>query len=72
MAPKVSVLMSVYNGETYLRQAIESILNQTFGDFEFIIVDDGSTDQSLGILEAWAERDSRIRILRNDSNLGLI
>ena len=42
--PKVSVLMSVYNGEKYLREAVESILNQTFRDFEFIIIDDGSTD----------------------------
>jgi glycosyltransferase involved in cell wall biosynthesis len=72
MAPKVSVLMSVYNGEAYLRQAIESILNQTFGDFEFIIVDDGSTDRSPEILAACAKQDDRIRRLQNDSNLGLI
>ena len=45
--PKISVIMSVYNGEKYLREAIESILSQTFTDFEFIIVNDGSTDSFL-------------------------
>jgi len=43
---KITVLMSVYNGEKYLRESVESILNQTFEDFEFIIIDDGSTDRS--------------------------
>ncbi|PNB77057.1 response regulator receiver protein, partial [Pseudomonas sp. FW305-BF6] len=43
--PKVSVLMSVYNGEKFLVQAVKSILNQTFKDFEFVIIDDGSTDR---------------------------
>jgi glycosyltransferase involved in cell wall biosynthesis len=70
--PKVSVIMSVFNGEPYLSQAIESILGQTFDDFEFIIVDDGSTDSSPMILETFAKKDVRIRLLRNDSNSGLI
>jgi glycosyltransferase involved in cell wall biosynthesis len=70
--PKVSVVMCVYNGELCLREAIDSILNQTFKDFEFIIVDDGSTDGTPGILEACAKQERRIRLLRNASNLGLI
>ena len=67
--PKVSVLLSVYNGERYLGEAIESILNQTFTDFEFIIVDDGSTDSSSAILASY--RDPRIHLIRNNQNLGL-
>jgi len=69
--PRVSVLMSVYNGQKYLRDAIESILNQTFRDFEFIIIDDGSTDGSWGILLEYAEPDDRIILLRNKNNVGL-
>jgi glycosyltransferase involved in cell wall biosynthesis len=64
--------MSVYNGEPYLSQAIESILSQRFDDFEFIIVDDGSTDSSPMVMETFAKKDVRIRLLRNDSNSGLI
>ena len=66
--PRVSVLMSVWNGERYLRQAIESILNQTFRDFEFLIVNDGSTDGSRDII---LSNDNRIRLLDNEANLGL-
>jgi glycosyltransferase involved in cell wall biosynthesis len=57
----VSVLMPVYNAERYVAEAIESILAQTFNDFELIIVDDGSTDQSLSILRRYSEQDARIR-----------
>lgn len=67
--PKVTVLMSVYNGEPYLRASIDSILNQTFQDFEFIIIDDASTDSSRKIMESY--KDSRIRLLINSRNLGL-
>lgn len=63
--------MSVYSGERYLRDSVESILNQSFSDFEFIIVDDGSTDSSSEILESYAAQDERLRLLRNASNLGL-
>ena len=56
-APLISVCMPVYNAERYLDQAVESILNQTLGDFEFLILDDGSTDGSLAILERYAARD---------------
>ena len=69
MAPKVSVVMSVYNGERHLRDAVESVLNQTFRDFEFIIVDDGSTDRTWEILKSY--EDPRIVLARNRENIGL-
>jgi glycosyltransferase involved in cell wall biosynthesis len=68
---KVSVLMSVYNGSTYLQESIDSILNQTFSDFEFVIIDDCSTDDTWSILTQNAERDQRIILIKNDQNLGL-
>ncbi|MFV9965334.1 MAG: glycosyltransferase family 2 protein [Francisella endosymbiont of Hyalomma asiaticum] len=55
--------MSVYNAEKYIAQAIESILQQSFKDFEFIIVNDGSTDNSLAIIKKYEEIDSQIRII---------
>src|SRR3954468_5693657 len=63
MAPTVSVLLAVYNARRYLRQAIDSILAQTFTDFEFIIIDDGSTDDTLAILREYEKRDGRIRLI---------
>lgn len=69
--PVVSVVMSVYNGEKYLRDSVESILNQTLEDFEFIIVDDGSADSSFKIMEEYARSDKRIVAIKNPSNLGL-
>ena len=69
MKPKVSVLMPVYNGERYLRAAVDSILAQTLGDFELLIVDDGSTDASVDILHSY--QDARIRIVHNETNLGI-
>ncbi len=68
--PKVSVIMSVYNGHPFLNQAIESILKQNFTDFEFIIVDDCSSDSSLKIISNYRELDSRIRIITNEQNYG--
>lgn len=68
--PIVSVITSVYNGETYLREAIDSILNQTYTHFEFIIINDGSTDRSLEIIKSYT--DSRIKLINNDGNKGLI
>ncbi|RKY31599.1 MAG: hypothetical protein DRP67_02325 [Candidatus Omnitrophota bacterium] len=67
--PKVSVIMAVYNGEKYLKECIDSILNQTFSDFEFIIINDGSTDKTEEILQDF--KDERIRIVNNKENLGL-
>lgn len=61
--PTVSIFMPVYNGERYLADAIVSLLNQTFRDFEIIIADDGSTDRSLEIARTFAERDCRIKVL---------
>ena len=50
--PKITVLMPVYNGEKYLRESVDSILNQTFTDFELLIINDGSTDSSMEILNS--------------------
>jgi glycosyltransferase EpsE len=63
MSPRVSVVSTVYNGEPYFDRAIPGILAQTFGDFEFILVDDGSTDRSLEGLQDLAARDKRVRVL---------
>ena len=69
--PKISVVMSVYNGSLYLRESIESILNQTFTDFEFIIINDCSTDDSKDIIAEYVEKDSRIVLVNNPENIGL-
>lgn len=69
-SPTISVVMSVYNGEKCLAGTVESILSQTFGDFEFIIIDDGSTDRTAEILEAYVKKDNRIRVFHQE-NLGL-
>lgn len=69
-SPAISVAMSVYNGERFLAAAIESILAQTFGDFEFLIVDDGSRDGTAGIIRDYASLDRRIRpIIRENRGL---
>jgi glycosyltransferase involved in cell wall biosynthesis len=68
----VSVVMTVYNGESHLVAAIDSILAQTFRDFELIVVDDGSTDGTARILAAVRQADQRVRILENARNLGLV
>jgi len=66
--PKISVVMSVFNGQRYLREAIDSILAQTMTDFEFIIIDDGSTDNTAGMIKLY--KDPRIRVVRHE-NKGL-
>ena len=75
---KISVVIPVHNGEKYLAQAIESVLGQTFRDFELLIVDDGSTDRSAEIIRTYTERDPRVRCLSQENrgvaaagNLGL-
>ncbi|MCD6460119.1 glycosyltransferase [bacterium] len=68
--PIISVLMGVHNGEQYLNSSISSILFQTFKDFEFIIVNDGSTDSSGKIIDKYAKKDSRIKVIHHE-NKGL-
>ncbi|MCR4990913.1 MAG: glycosyltransferase [Lachnospiraceae bacterium] len=68
-SPLISVIMSVYNEEAFIYDAIKSILDQTENDFEFLIVDDCSTDKTVEIIESF--KDERIRLIRNDENLGL-
>ena len=69
-SPLISVIMSVYNCEKYVSQAIESILNQSYSNFEFVIINDGSTDSSLEIIKKHQHKDSRI-ILIDQQNIGL-
>lgn len=67
--PKISVIVAIYNVAPYLERCLDSILNQTFQDFEIIGINDGSTDNSLEILEKYAHRDKRIKII-NQTNSG--
>ncbi len=67
--PRVSVVMTVFNASLYLDEAIESVLGQTFSDFEFIIINDGSTDKSLEVIRKWEKKDNRICVF-NQSNKG--
>jgi glycosyltransferase involved in cell wall biosynthesis len=69
MKTVVTVLMPVYNAEKYLREAIESILSQTLQNFEFLIIDDGSTDSSIEIIKSYS--DSRIKLVQNEQNFGI-
>lgn len=70
-SPKISVLMSVYNGGVFLPKSIESVLDQSFANFEFIIINDCSTDNSLEIIKNYQRKDKRIKIISNKKNLGL-
>jgi glycosyltransferase involved in cell wall biosynthesis len=70
-APAVSVCLPVYNGERYLKVAIDSVLSQTFKDFELLIIDDCSTDDSPNIIADYQSRDGRIKVVKNSHNLGL-
>lgn len=66
---KITVFMPLYNAEKYLKKSIDSILNQTFRDFELLIVDDGSTDNSVNIINEYS--DNRIRLIKNENNKGI-
>lgn len=67
LIPSISVVMSVYNNAPFLREAMESILHQTFTDFEFLIMDDGSTDRSLAMLHEYAAQDARVVVFSRDN-----
>jgi len=69
MTSKISIIMPVYNTEKYVWEAIENILSQTFTDFEFIIIDDASTDKSYEICKKYAEKDSRMKLFKNEVNM---
>jgi Glycosyltransferases involved in cell wall biogenesis len=64
---KISVVMPAYNAEQYISEAIESILRQTFKDFEYIVIDDGSTDNTVAVLNSF--KDKRLKVIRNEKNL---
>lgn len=74
-APTVSVLLPTYSGSKFIGRAIKSVLSQSFGDFEFIVIDDGSRPEGAAtvkeIVEEFIKKDSRIRYIRNDTNLGI-
>jgi len=69
--PLVSVVMPAFNAEKYIPEAIESILNQTFKDFEFIIIDDGSSDRTWEIIQEFAKKDERIVPVKNEVNINV-
>ena len=68
--PRVSIGLPVYNGENFLRPAVDSILSQDFTDFELIICDNASTDSTAAICQEYADRDPRVRYFRNETNIG--
>ena len=70
-APEISLIMSVYNGEEYIAEAIDSVINQTFRDFELIIINDCSTDGTSEILDRFAKLDDRVKVHTNEVNLRL-
>ena len=69
---KVDILLATYNGEKYLAEQIESILNQTYKDINLIISDDNSSDSSLKIIEEYAKKDDRIKVFKQEKNLGIV
>jgi glycosyltransferase involved in cell wall biosynthesis len=71
-SPSVSVLMPVYNPGGFLREAIDSVLAQSYPAFELIAIDDGSSDGSYELLQAYAARDARVRVFRQPRNLGIV
>ena len=71
MNKKISVIMSAYNASQTLNKSIESILNQTYTNFEFLIVDDNSNDETFNIIENYKSKDSRIKFFKNSTNIGL-
>jgi glycosyltransferase involved in cell wall biosynthesis len=72
MKPLVSVCIPTYNGAKYLKECLDSVLAQTFTDFEVLIVDDKSSDETLSIAQEYATYDPRFRVIQNECNLGLV
>lgn len=70
MNAKISIAMATYNGEKYLREQLDSILAQSFTDWELVVCDDCSTDKTVEILNEYAQKDSRIKVYKNEQNLG--
>jgi glycosyltransferase involved in cell wall biosynthesis len=68
---KVSILISIYNGEPYIKKSLKSILEQSYKNIEVLIIDDGSTDQTFKICKSYQDKDSRIKLFRNETNAGL-
>ncbi len=71
MTPKVTVLIPVFNREQFVDEAIRSVIEQDFDDFELLLVDDGSTDGTPAVLERWKTRDPRVRVVTSPANLGI-
>ena len=72
MAPDISILVPVYNTAKYLPACLDSVLSQSMPDFEIIVVNDASTDNSPEILAEYAAKDSRIRVINHECNKGLL
>src|SRR5437868_6203051 len=68
--PRIAVLLPVYNGEKYVADAVQSVLDQTFTDFELVVIDDGSTDRTADVLASFS--DARMRIIRFAENRGIV
>lgn len=69
--PQVSVIMPAYNAQNYIKEAIESVLNQTMGDLELLVLDDGSKDNTVAIAKELERKDARVRVLINEKNMGV-
>ena len=67
MKPKISIIVPVYNTEKYIRQCLDSILNQTYQNFECLLINDGSSDNSLSIAESFAQNDSRMKVFTKEN-----
>ena len=70
--PFLTIFSPNFNNEKYISETIKSIINQTYSNFEYLIIDDGSTDNSWEIIQKYAKKDKRIKILRNEKNLGIV
>lgn len=71
MEPIVSIIMPSYNSEDFLEKAIQSVVDQTYTNWELLVIDDGSKDRSLAIAEEFAKKDTRVKMIRNEENLGI-